>query len=76
LNNLVDEKAFSEIRANLDKKLTKELIRIGETEIKPREYYLKKFGYYGKKEFRDDYHIANVVDVKVVITPKNTIQIK
>lgn len=76
MNNLVNEKELAETQAKLDMELMRELERIGETEIKPRDYYLKKFGYYGLKEFRDDYHIANVADVKVVITPNDTIRIK
>jgi arylsulfatase A-like enzyme len=75
LNNLVNEKELAETQAKLDEELTKELLRIGETEIKPREYYLKKFGYFGRKEFRDDYHIANVADVKVVISPNDAFEI-
>tara|TARA_R110002050_G_scaffold161176_1_gene290739 strand:- start:7452 stop:8921 length:1470 start_codon:yes stop_codon:yes gene_type:complete len=75
LNNLVNEKEFAEIQVKLEKELMNELSRIGETEIKPREYYLKKFGYYGRKEFRDDYHIANVADVKMVITPNAAFEI-
>ena len=69
MNNLVNQEAMREVQAALDKKLTEELSRIGDAEIKPRDYYLKKFGYYGRKEFRDDYHIANYNDVKMVITP-------
>lgn len=56
--------------------LMQELSRIGETEIKPREHYLKKFEYYGRKEFQDTYHIADYEDVEVVISPNNTIRIK
>lgn len=74
-NNLVNKEKFLEIQAKLDTKLIKELSRINETEIKTREYYLKKFGYYGLKQFRDDYHIANVADVTVVISPNDTIHI-
>lgn len=76
LKNLVDEKAYSEISTKLDAELKQELSRIGETTIHSREYYLKKFGYYGRKEFRKDYHIRNVTDVKVVITPNDSIRIK
>jgi len=76
MNNLVNEKAFAEIQTKLDGELMQELLRIGETEIQPRDYYLKKFGYFGRKEFRDDYHIVNVADVKVVISPNDTFRIK
>ena len=75
-NNLINQEEMSEVQAKLDKDLTKELARIGDAEIKPREYYLKKFGYYGRKEFRDDYHIANYDDVKVVVTPNGSFEIK
>jgi len=69
VQNLLNHQEMKEVQADLDKKLTEELSRIGDAEIKPRDYYLKKFGYYGRKEFRDDYHIANYNDVKMVITP-------
>lgn len=75
LNNLVNQKEFAEIQEKLEKELMHELSRIGEKEINPREYYLKKFGYIGKKQFRKDYHIADVEDVKVVITPYDSIVI-
>ena len=75
-NNLINQEEMSEVQAKLDKQLTKELARIGDIEIKPREYYLKKFGYYGRKEFRNDYHIANYDDVKVVVTPNGSFEIK
>ena len=76
LNNLVNEKGYADIQRKLDSALMQELLRIGETAIKPREYYLKKFGYYGRKEFNENYHIADYMDVKVVISPNNTIRIK
>ena len=76
LNNLVNQKEWAQTQAKLDEALMSELARIGDPEIKPREYYLKKFGYLGRKEFRDDYHIANVSDVKVVITPNGAFEIK
>lgn len=53
-----------------------ELKRIGEEEIHPREYYLKKFGYWGKKEFRDDYHIAKTRVVESVVSPYNAFPIE
>ncbi len=52
-----------------------ELERIGEKSVEPRDYYLKKFGYYGKKEFREDYHIREVEDVKVVVSPNESFEI-
>jgi arylsulfatase A-like enzyme len=75
-NNLVNKEEMSEIQTKLDKELTKELARIGDAEIKPRDYYLKKFGYWGRKEFRDNYHIDNVQNVDVVITPHGSFSIK
>lgn len=74
-NNLVNREDMSEIQAKLDEQLSLELLRIGEAEINPREHYLKKFGYYGRKEFRDDYHIADCQNVKVVITPHGSFEI-
>ena len=48
----------------------KELARIGETEVKPREYYLKKFGFEGKKEIGGDLTIQNLFNVDVVVAPE------
>ena len=76
LNNLVNDEAFLDVQSHLDNELMKELSRIGETEIRPREYYLKKFGYYDREQFRKDYHIADVEDVTVVVTPGNAFKIK
>jgi arylsulfatase A-like enzyme len=76
MNNLVNEKAFSDIRKKLDRELMKELARIGEKAIKPRKHYLKKFGYFGMKQFRKDYHIEDVADVKVVVSPNESFEIK
>ena len=53
-----------------------ELKRIGEEEIHPREYYLKKFGYFGRKEFRNDYHIAKTRDVETVVSPNEIFKIE
>jgi hypothetical protein len=52
------------------------LSRIGETEIKPREYYLKKFDYFEKKEFQPTYHIADYKNVEVVVSPNKSFSIK
>jgi arylsulfatase A-like enzyme len=76
LNNLVDKPAVKNIQAKLDRQLMQELSRIGETAIHPREYYLKKFDYFGKKEFREDYHIANAGNVEVVVSPNKSIKIR
>nr|WP_319509525.1 sulfatase [uncultured Draconibacterium sp.] len=69
LNNLVGNEDYAEIQQELDKQLMNELSRIGETEVKPREYYLEKFGFDGKKEFRDDLAIQDYNDVDVVVSP-------
>lgn len=76
MNNLVGEEVFADIQAKLDDQLMTELKRIGETSIEARDYYLKKFGYYGKEEFRKDYHIRELSNVKVVVSPNETFEIK
>ncbi|MDG1804277.1 sulfatase [Flavicella sp.] len=76
IHNLVNQKSLRKVQSRLDKAMTKELIRIGDETIKPRDHYLKKFGYYGKEQFRTDYHIANARDVKVVITPNGSFPIE
>jgi len=76
MNNLVNNPEYVEVQQKLEKQLSKELERIGEKEIHPREYYLKKFGYWGRKEFRDDYHIAKTKDVETVVSPYKTFEIK
>lgn len=75
LKNLVNQENLASIQAQLDKQLVNELKRIGEENFKSRDHYLKKFGYYGRKEFRDDYHIADYQNVKMVISPKGSIDI-
>ena len=52
-----------------------ELQRIGDEKFEDREYYLKKFGYYGLKEFRPDYHIADYKNVEIVVSPNKTFRI-
>lgn len=76
MKNLVNNPDFAEVQYKLDKEIGRELARIGESEIKPRDYYLKKFGYFGKKEFRKNYHIDNVQDVHQVISPNHTYSIE
>lgn len=66
----IDDSKYTEVQKELDKQLMDELARIGESEVKPREYYLKKFGFEGKKEFRGDYAINNFNKVEVVVSPK------
>lgn len=75
LNNLVNKKQWGETQARLDKELMRELVRIGDSEIRSRDYYLKKFGFYGKKEFRKDYAISDYFNVKRVITPYSDFEI-
>jgi hypothetical protein len=38
--------------------------------IKPKDFYLKKFGYYGLPEFNQAYAIKDYYNVKKVISPK------
>jgi arylsulfatase A-like enzyme len=76
LNNLVDKPEYAKVQKKLDRLLMNELHRIGEDKIMERNFYLKKFGYYGRKEFRKDYHIADYNNVKVVLSPNNAIRIK
>lgn len=70
MNNLIGGAGYAEIQNKLDAQLMAELARIGETEVKPREYYLKKFGFEGRKEFREDYAIKDYFNVDVVVSPK------
>lgn len=76
LDNLINQPKYADIQKKLDKQLMNELHHIGEKKIKDREYYLKEFGYYGQKEFRPDYHIADYNNVEVVISPKKLIRIR
>ena len=76
MNNLVNKQEFASIQTALDKQLVNELSRIGETEIKPREYYLKKFDYFEKKEFQPTYHIADYKNVEIVVSPNKSFSIK
>ncbi len=75
MNNLVNELEYAEIQKRLDKQLEKELKHIKDEDFKSRDFYLKKFGYYGREEFRSDYHIRNVDEVKKVITPYSAFKI-
>jgi arylsulfatase A-like enzyme len=70
LNNLVGNAGYLEIQKELDVQLMNELARIGVDGVKPRSYYLEKFGFEGKKEFRSDLAINNYNQVEVVISPK------
>lgn len=70
MNNLIDQASYAKIQNKLDAQLMAELERIGETEVNPREYYLKKFGFEGRNEFREDYAIRDYHHVDVVVSPK------
>jgi arylsulfatase A-like enzyme len=72
MNNLVDQPDYTDVQDKLDKQLMNELQRIGDDNFKEREFYLKKFGYFGLKEFRPDYHIADVKNVELVVSPNKT----
>lgn len=70
MNNLINNEGYSEIQTKLDVQLMEELARIGEPEIMPREYYLKKFGYEGRPEFRNDNAIKDYNNVDVIVSPQ------
>ena len=70
MNNLIGDAGYVEIQQELDTQLMAELKRIGETEVQPREYYLKKFGFEGRKEFREDLAIKDYFNVDVVVSPR------
>lgn len=76
MNNLVNKPEYAEVQDKLEKQLMDELNRIGEGDIKNREYYLEKFGYFGNKEFRPDYHIKEVNNVSTVVSPFKSFEIK
>jgi arylsulfatase A-like enzyme len=76
MNNLINQPEYQEIQQKLEKQLTEELYHIGETNIHERDFYLKKFGYYGKKAFRPDYHIKEVNNVSTVVSPYKIFDIK
>jgi arylsulfatase A-like enzyme len=71
MNNLIEDSLYIDVQNELDGKLRVELECIGETEVRPRTYYLKKFGFEGKKELRDDYAIKDYNKVEVVVSPEN-----
>lgn len=73
MNNLIKDSLYTDVKNELEGKLKVELERIGETEeVMPRSYYLKKFGFEGKKELRDDYAIKNYNEVEEVVSPEKT----
>ncbi len=76
MENLIDSANLVDVQKELDQKLMEELQRIGEEDILPRAYYLEKFGYYGRKEFRDNYHIDELQEVETVITPNGAFRIR
>ena len=71
MDNLVDKTQFAEVQKKLDNMLMDELLRIGVTEVKPRTFYTKKFGFEGKQQLRDDYAIKNYNQMEVVVSPEN-----
>lgn len=71
LKNLIGDPSFAAQQEQLDKILMDELKRIGETEIKTREYYFEKFGFSEKKDlFRPNLAVKNYGKVKVAISPR------
>jgi arylsulfatase A-like enzyme len=70
MNNLIEKPEYSKIRKELDQQLMSELSRIGETEVKPRTYYKKKFCFEGKEQFREDDAIKDYYHVDEVVSPK------
>ena len=76
MNNLINQPDYSRVQKMLDNQLLSELSRINDKDFKEREFYLKKFGYYGKKEFRPDYHIAEYDSVELVISPNKSFSIR
>ena len=71
MKNLVETPKFAKIRNGLDLQLMNELSRIGETAIRPRAYYTKKFGYEGSAQLRDNYANKSYDKVDVVVSPKH-----
>jgi arylsulfatase A-like enzyme len=70
MNNLVHDPKHIKVLNKLDLLLMRELSRIGVDNVQPRDYYLKKFGYYGLPEFREDYAIRDYYKVETVVSPK------
>ncbi len=69
MNNLVNQPDYADVQKKLDKQMINELRRIGEENIMEREYYFKKFSYYGQKEFNSRYVISVKTNVEVVVSP-------
>ncbi len=75
MNNLVNQPDYTDVQKKLDKQMINELRRLGEEKIMEREYYLKKFGYYGQKEFNSRYVITVKTNVEFVVSPFKTFRI-
>lgn len=70
MKNLIETPKFAKIRNELDLQLMGELARIGETAIRPRTYYTKKFGFEGSAQLRDNYANKSYDMVDVVVSPQ------
>jgi arylsulfatase A-like enzyme len=70
MNNLWADAQHAKVVTKLDQLLMKELSRIGVDSIKPKDFYLKKFGYYGVPEFDKFYAVKDYHKVEKVISPK------
>lgn len=76
IENLAGNEAYAEAQQKMDSALMAQLKQIGEEEIKPKEYYLEKFGFMDVKElFREDFHIKELWDVKKVVSPNKVMVI-
>lgn len=69
MKNLLNKTEFAALQQDMDAKLNAALQKIGD-EFKPRDYYLKKFGFEDREEFREDYTIKDYHNVNVVISPQ------
>lgn len=69
MQNLIDDPENAELQDELDQKLMTELKRIGETSVKSRYHYLRKFGYDRTGRFRPDYGFRDYFEPEEVISP-------
>ena len=70
LNNLVHNDSHKELLQQLDRLLIREMKRIGVDAVRPRDYYLRQFGFIGLPEFRSDYAVKDYYNVTRVISPE------
>jgi len=75
LENLIGDPNYETLQNEMDQKLMAELSRIGETEIHPRYFYLKKFGYDKTDRFRPDYGLKDYFEPSAIVSP-NTFSLK